>query len=136
MIPSNLPDSQYRYGEKWKPLPRDGYYLSSHGRIWKSTTAGGGARLIKPRIRPCSADATNLISYVVLGDSDVYQSPLGRTVLLFFGPPMPDDGMYLCHHTDGNPANNRLENLEWKKLENLTNRGHGGRPRKTKEIEP
>lgn len=91
--------------EVWKPVPIvPGYEISDQGRLrhYRFPT-------YLHTIRRRGRFRRNV--RLVCADGKARTFPLSRLVLLAFkGPPPPDcEG---CHN-DGNPANNRLENLRW-----------------------
>lgn len=100
-------------GEQWRPVPGyEGYYEASDlGRVrsvWR--TARNGRRwpstILKPATHP------NGHQQVVLSRANSKRTRwVHRLVLTAFVGPAPDSTV-ACH-SDGNPANNRLENLRW-----------------------
>jgi hypothetical protein len=80
----------------------------------------------------CSNARDVVVAMITLGAHGVYQEPLGRMVLSLFGSPPPDSKRYLCRHIDGDPANNRIENLEWVKFQ-FNPYGCGDKDNTTKE---
>jgi len=109
--------------EIWKPVPDLNYYeVSSHGRVrsldrvqhinnrWGGTTK----RVLKGRIlsgkkHPNGSGITYLVIYV--GDKkEIY---LNRAVCSAFHGNPPTD-KHEAAHLDGNPLNNRPDNLAWK----------------------
>lgn len=90
--------------EIWKPLPgwEDLYEISSHGRI-KSLRRNG--QIMKtgtggPKAR-----------YPIAALTRTVYPTIHRLVLETFVGPCPE-GMEACHN-NGNPADNRVENLRW-----------------------
>lgn len=97
--------------ELWKSIPGlDGYQVSTHGRV-RSYRKKGGGRKTKPHM--LSPGPKGKYKFVSLPHADKKQfSPLvHRIVLEVFAGPCPD-GMEACHY-DGDPTNNRLDNLRW-----------------------
>jgi len=106
--------------EQWRPVPGfSGYEVSSEGRVrsfrvprYLSTENRAGHR-----------------SVWLMKDGRPRRIAVHRLVLLSFdGPPPP--GCEACHN-DGDPANNRLENLRWDSHRNnmRDKRRHGTQPR-------
>lgn len=103
--------------EIWKPVPdwEDRYEVSNHGRVrtlpleWKNQF---GATIKRPpRIRKPATNRTGYTVYSLYRNDSSIQYFAHRLVLEAFVGPKPD-GMVCCHN-DGNPANNRVENLRW-----------------------
>jgi hypothetical protein len=112
--------------EVWKPVPGwEGYYdVSDHGRVRSHYHKG------KPRVRPwikkpvVQRRGYHQIAFV---SGERYErTTIHRLVLKAFIGPCPDH-MEGCH-LDGNPSNNRLDNLKWgTKAENMAHRDDHGR---------
>ena len=99
--------------EIWKEI--DGfpdYKISNWGRLmskrrgkpkilkgWKVYCPKWGSYRISYDIFPLSGDRVTRAAHVL--------------VMNAFGNPKPDENFYV-HHKDGNPYNNRLDNLEWR----------------------
>jgi hypothetical protein len=91
----------------WRPIPNfSGYEASSDGRI-RSHKRPGRPLVLKPGSRNGYPVVT------IKDDSRIKRTPcVHRLVLLaFVGQPQP--GQRVCRHLDGNPTNNRIENLRW-----------------------
>ena len=101
--------------EQWKPIPGfEGYEVSDRGRVRSYLTRAGGSwhvgakprRILRPGKKPYGYPYVNLsrdgISHVL----NVHQ-----LVMEAFVGPRPDD-MEVCH-INGNPEDNRLENLRY-----------------------
>ena len=117
---------EYEYenieGEEWRPvLGYEGLYeVSSHGRVKivdRVVNGNGGSRFL--RRGHLKRLATNAYGYrtVHLAKDGHKKSPAVHAVVLeaFIGP--RPDGMVGCHN-DGDPSNNRLDNLRWDTPEN------------------
>ena len=100
--------------EIWKPVPLPGYSeqyaISSLGRVKRITKAARGPAqsgdLVRVRIMKSGHHQVSLSHRA----QSVY--PLvHRLVLAAFVGPCPE-GQECCHN-DGNPSNNRLDNLRW-----------------------
>lgn len=125
--------------ERWLPIPGwEGLYeVSDHGRVKSLPILGHNRkvllRVLKPLLRGRAA------KYFTV---HLRNSKRGRMVAIhvlvletFVGPRPP--GMHACHN-DGDPANNRLENLRWDTPKaNMADRDRhgttfrGARPKKT-----
>lgn len=112
--------------ENWRSVPEyDGYYeVSDHGRVrsvgryvYMSRWVGG--KILKPQPR----DGGFVVRLSVRG---VWrQLRIHHLVLQAFVGPCPE-GME-CRHLNGNPADNRLENLRWgTHAENMRDRAEHG----------
>jgi hypothetical protein len=115
-------------GEIWKPIPGfvDSYEVSNLGMVrsldrvveclnrWGSISR----KHLKGRIlKPATNEGRHL--FVSLGRGN--QEFIHRLVLSAFVRPCGEGEE--CRHLDGNPANNRLENLAWgTRLENMADR--------------
>ncbi len=111
--------------EEWKGLPdwEDRYDVSTHGRI-RSLSHRGKPRktpkVMSPNISPRGYHKMNLMR-----DLKTTVKLLHRAVLETFVGPCPE-GME-CAHLDGNPLNNRLNNLRWcTKKENMAHKDEHG----------
>lgn len=100
-----------------KPIPGfPGYFADSDGHIH-------GPRR---KLRPCAMSSGHL--QVVLGRSGGSQLVHRAVLLAYVGP--PPIGME-CLHRNGNPADNRPENLRWGTCsDNIRDLKHHGAPRK------
>lgn len=102
-------------GEEWREVPghAGAYAVSSFGRVrsvGRKVTAGERVRSVADKIlRPWSMPTGHLA--VGLGGKAADRRLVHRLVLEAFVGPCPD-GMEGCHN-DGDPTNNRLENLRW-----------------------
>jgi hypothetical protein len=110
--------------EIWKPIPfSDGYSISSHGRF-RADRRTSKAWLPGPR-KP--AALSNGYFYIrFLHNGKKRRELLHRVVaMVFIGPP-PSPHHHVAHN-DGNPGNNRLDNLRWAtpKENNADKRKHG-----------
>lgn len=90
--------------EIWKVIPgyEGRYEVSDQGRV-KSYCRNREGRLLKPGRMP----GGHLSVALGRGDSQCVH----KLVLLAFVGPAPDK--HECCHNNGNPADNRLENLRW-----------------------
>ena len=104
-------------GEVWRPFPgREGEYeISSHGRV-KSlartvSRSDGRTQFIRERIRKVQTAHDGRQVLVMHQDGIASTVLIHRVVAFaFLGNPAP--GQVVCHN-DGNPKNNRPENLRW-----------------------
>lgn len=95
--------------ERWLPVVgAEGYYeVGSTGSIRRIAPSWGTVpRLIKP-----AADKDGYLRYVLSVKNQRIQISAHKAVLEAFVGPCPD-GMEACHD-DGDPSNNRIENLRW-----------------------
>lgn len=100
-------------GEEWRPVPgfQGLYEVSSHGRIYSVERMSNGgrnriqARIMKTHLRHGAV----MVRLRRLGAYHI--RVVHRLVLEAFRGPCPK-GKEGCHN-DGNPTNNRLENLRW-----------------------
>jgi hypothetical protein len=103
--------------ERWLPVPGyEGFYeVSDRGRV-KSLARVARRRDGKPQpipekiLKPLANPSGHLKAVLRCGGHRK-ESYVHRLVLQAFVGPCPE-GMECCHN-DGNPANNRLENLRW-----------------------
>ncbi len=112
--------------ERWR-LIRDfpAYEVSDHGRVRRITPSRGGPSMVGRPLRPGNTGGGYQM-VALYSDLGRFQLKVHRLVLeAFVGPPPP--GMPHCAHGDGNPANNRLENLRWDTVQgNLADRAEHG----------
>lgn len=124
--------------EIWKSIPfSDGYDVSNHGRVrswwaWRESTRNVGEarqRMISPRIVD-GWEARHGYRMVVLEKKKWFIHHL--VLLVFVGD--PPDGKRITRHLDGNPSNNRLDNICWgNQTENYADaRRHGTNPKGTR----
>ena len=91
-----------------KPIPNfSNYFVTKDGRVWSS---GGRtytkAHWLRPTLDECGRPR------VCLSEAGrIYHRRICRLVLEAFVGPCPE-GMEACHN-NGDPADNRLENLRW-----------------------
>lgn len=106
----DIPEPPCEDGEVWVPIAdfETGYYVSSHGRIYST---GRGRR--NPKIM---AQAVNYMGYKHIHLVDEYgcgrSFPVHRLVAAAFCDGY-DELHCIVNHKDGNPGNNRADNLEW-----------------------
>jgi hypothetical protein len=88
---------------------KPGYRVGSDGSVWSCVRIGRYKRFSPDwhRLRPHAQHRGHLLAQLGRGD----QRFVHRLVLEAFVGPCPE-GME-CRHLDGNPGNNRLENLAW-----------------------
>lgn len=110
--------------EEWRPIPRwEGRYsVSSLGRVRNVRTGN----LLKPQLRN---KKSGHMGNVLRRDGEQYNIWVHRAVLEAFVGPAPEGT--LCRHLNGDPSNNRLDNLRWgTPKENSADRiAHGNAPR-------
>ncbi len=104
--------------EVWKEIPGfDGFDVSSEGRVrsfWKTSLVMVGRTCSRPRIK---VETPKVLNQSVSGESYARVSLHGKNhrvhvlVLTAFAGPRPA-GREACH-SDGNPLNNRSDNLYW-----------------------
>ena len=108
--------------EVWKPIPGyEGWYeVSDQGHV-RTFRRGANGRLLKPGRMPQG----HLSVALGRGNSQCVH----KLVLLAFVGPAPDK--HECCHNNGDPADNRLENLRWgTRSENIKDAyAHGARDR-------
>jgi hypothetical protein len=91
--------------EEWKPcVGYDGYLVSSHGRV-KSMKSGEPYEMLS------HPNHKGYRMVCVRSGGKSFRRRIHRLVLDAFVGECPD-GMQ-CSHIDGDPANNRLDNLNW-----------------------
>lgn len=89
-----------------------GYRVSSDGCVWSCKEAGGTGRLTsKYRLKkPTVGPYGHRYLYLHL-HGRAFHFQVGHLVLLAFVGPCPPE--MECCHNNGNPADNRVENLRW-----------------------
>lgn len=104
--------------EQWRPIPGwDGYYeVSDHGRVRsveRVVTSKTGVRRVFPSVvrRPGPHGNSGHRGVPLGRNGRAVMRQVHRLVLEAFIGPAPD-GME-CLHLDGDPTNNRLDNLRW-----------------------
>jgi hypothetical protein len=115
--------------EQWLPVPGwPGYEASTFGRICSFWTVvrpgglpraareqrkeeGGRRRILKGGVLP-SGHRTVILSRQIDGRTEVWRTSVHLVILETFHGPRPAKGMEACHF-DGDPANNRPDNLRW-----------------------
>jgi len=111
-------------GEIWKPIPlSDGYSISSFGRFRAdvATSRNWKAGLRKQGAHPSGHKYVRFIS-----DGQRRRELTHRLVLMVFVGP-PPSAIHQAAHNDGNPSNNRVDNLRWAtpKENNADKKAHG-----------
>lgn len=99
-------------GEEWRPSPGWEHYETSNlGRVRRALTAPNtpGTRRGKV-IKPCSNEGYQIVGLRRDGRTEM-TSVHRMVVLAFIGPPPSPD--HVVAHWDGDPTNNRVENLRW-----------------------
>lgn len=98
-------------GVRYRQVPdRPGYRVGDDGSVWSQVKQRRGDRLFLGEWKLCTASPqSNGHMTVWLGRR--WQRFVHRLVLEAFVGPCPE-GME-CRHLDGNPANNKLDNLKW-----------------------
>lgn len=127
--------------ERWLPLPGyDGYEVSSFGRVRSLDRLvphkDGRVRRQRGKILKGGVNRYGR-RHVTLCAGERYNSKtIAPLVLETFVGPRPD-GMECCHN-DGNPLNDRLENLRWdtKSANQLDQVLHGRHPFATRTVCP
>lgn len=99
--------------EKWKPVPdREWLLVSNSGRVRTLTRTvlrkNGRKYRVQGRFLKIHRTKSGHSAMIACRHDYFY---VGRLVLLAFVGPCPE-GMECCHN-DGNPMNNRLDNLRW-----------------------
>jgi len=106
--------------ESWASIPdTKGYWVSNLGRVYSERTS----RLLKARRMPRRG---HMQVGVRRQDGTRYMTYVHRLVALAFIGPQPSPAHEVCHG-DGDPTNNRVENLRWgTRLDNAADmRRHG-----------
>jgi hypothetical protein len=99
---------------EWAAVPGfPAYRLSSDGLLWTCWGRGGKRRLLTNMWRPVVPDVGKKghRRVTLYAPGKRLRVLLHRLMLELFVGPCPD-GMEACHG-DGNPANNKLDNLRW-----------------------
>lgn len=113
--------------EEWRPIPGyEGIYEASNlGRVRGLDRIDAAGRRWKGRIRVQSTDAQGRKRVNLSRDGSKKLTQVHRLVMLAFVG-APPEGHEVCHN-DGDPANNRLDNLRWdtKRANNLDAVHHG-----------
>ncbi len=131
--------------ERWLPIEGElGYEVSDYGQVRSYVKPGGSARCgfyDKPKLlktRRAAVGGSRLhgtVYYQQVSLRTRRNAQVHRVVLETFQGPCPD-GM-VCRHLDGNPHNNRLDNLAWgTMLENSQDRFRHGTATPAKQLEP
>jgi len=118
----------HRDARRVAPVPgAPGYFVADDGRVFSLR------RRRDPLVlKPLHVTGTYVV-HVHEGDQHI---PIGRLVLGVFGPG-PRSRRFAAHHIDGDPRNNRLENLRWIPFSELA-RDHTqpARKRRVKRLQP
>ena len=87
-----------------------GYTIVRDGRVWSHKTS----KILKPS----KISKYGHLCIALCNNGKMHRRLVHRLVLETFVGPCPD-GLE-CRHLDGNPANNRVENLRWgTRIENI-----------------
>lgn len=103
------------------------YGISSDGRTWTQKRRCGTKVCISDQwreLKPTPQYVGHMLQTFNVGGRKVYRLVHRLVLEVFFGP--CPEGME-CRHLDGNPGNNRLDNLAWgtKKENQADSRRHG-----------
>lgn len=114
-----LPPVHVHNAEIFRPVPnQEGYYVGTEGSVLSGRSLNGRSKFVESsqrlhRLKP----GCNRAGYPIVGLRDERGKHGQKTVRIhrlvleaFVGPCPP--GMLGCHN-DGNPTNNRLDNLRW-----------------------
>lgn len=117
--------------ESWKPIPNaPGYEISSHGRV-RSWQVRGFAwkpgRTDKPHVLKTKPGRGGYLVVYLSIDGRIQTLPVHRlAAFAFLGEPKSDK--LEVRHLDGDPTNNRADNLAWgTRKENADDRTRHGR---------
>jgi hypothetical protein len=104
-----------------------GYRVGSDGTVWSCWRHGVGNGIPGEwhELKAFSSGTVGYPAVVLKGRGKKARRTVHRLVIeIFKGPCRPGQE---CRHLDGNPLNNRVENLEWgTRVENMADRvGHG-----------
>lgn len=105
-------NAEFKREESWRPVDgHPGYYVSTFGRV--VSRKRGGTKEMK--LSYCGPKSSNRIkaSVALYTDGKATRIQVNRLVLKTFNPVENADGLQV-YHKDGNPNNNKLENLEWR----------------------
>lgn len=99
--------------EEWRPIPGyEGFYqVSNLGRVRSLSRVTCYGRKMRGRILRQAVHPSGHLSVNLCADRSHRKGKVHQLVLFaFVGPPPPN-----CEalHGDGNPANNRIDNLTW-----------------------
>lgn len=125
--------------EQWKSVVGyEGLYeVSSHGRVRSLDRAGTqrcGPKRIKGRMLTSNASRGGRPSVSLRKDGMAKYPRIHRIVAAAFIGPPPNDGAVVCH-SDGDPTNNRADNLAWHPGRVRSNRGaKNGRNKLTEAV--
>lgn len=103
--------------EEWRDIPgyEGSYRVSDMGRVWsvprKITRSNGWPQTFKGRILRTYTYPSGHLQVALRRDGGIRSHLVHRLVLLAFAGPPP--ALTEACHNDGNPANNRLDNLRW-----------------------
>lgn len=98
-------DHATRPGEVWVPVSDEPTYLvSNFGQLWSLRTD----HICKPYLSPTGHGHVALST----ATGRKLRRQIHRLVIAAFVGPAPSDAHEVCH-IDGNPGNNRAENLRW-----------------------
>ncbi len=99
--------------ERWLPIDGElGYEVSDHGRVRSYAKPGRGIGLYeKPKILKPSSDGPSVKKYLKVALRRGNHRKVHHLVLEAFVGPRPPNTE--CRHLDGNPKNNKLDNLCW-----------------------
>lgn len=99
--------------EVWKPIPGLGgwYEVSSQGRVGSRKRVGGLATDRLENLRILKQTAAKRGGYPCVFPNG-HTTPVHKLVAITFIGPKPTESHEVCHR-DGDPTNNRVENLYW-----------------------
>jgi hypothetical protein len=107
--------------EIWKDIPgyEGAYQASSLGRIKsldRTVRNIGGTRVHRGRVLKQSQHSAGYMMVVTCCEGKTKSHAVHRLVIRAFNG-LPEEGMQTCHN-DGNPSNNRIENLRYDTIPN------------------
>lgn len=97
---------RYRYNSNYP-----GYRVGDDGSVWSRHNNRYGLGQVWRRLKPIRFGKTNHRMVSLRNGDKITQFQIHRLVLEAFVGPCPE-GMECCHN-DGDPTNNRLDNLRW-----------------------